>query len=107
MRDIAGEMGVDEREVRRILKLCARAGRVDQVAHDHFFLRATTAEIVRIAVEVAGDGWFSAANFRDRMSNGRKVAIQILDFFDRHRVTLRKGDLRRINPRRVDLFEQG
>lgn len=107
VRDISGALGVDERDVRRILKLCARAGRVDQVAHDHFFLRATTAEMVRIAVEVAGDGWFSAASFRDRMNNGRKVAIQVLDFFDRHRVTLRKGDLRRINPRRVDLFEQG
>ena len=38
------------------------------------------------------------------MDNGRKVAIQILDFFDRHGVTLRRGDLRRINPHRLDLF---
>ena len=53
----------------------------------------------------AKDGWFTAARFRDRMANGRKVAIQILDFLDRHRVTLRKGDLRRMNPRRLDLFE--
>jgi selenocysteine-specific elongation factor len=33
------------------------------------------------------------------------VAIQILDFFDRHGVTLRRGDLRRINPRRLNLFK--
>ena len=45
--------------------------------------------------------------FRDRMDNGRKVAIQILDFLDRHGVTLRRGDLRRINPHRLDLFGPG
>ncbi len=38
------------------------------------------------------------------MDNGRKVAILILEFFDRHGVTLRRGDLRRVNPRRLDLF---
>lgn len=108
VRDLAGSTGVEEAEVRRILKLCARAGRVDEIAHDHFFLRATTAEMVALARDAAGesaDGWFTAAAFRDRMLNGRKVAIQILDFFDRHGVTLRRGDLRRINPRRLDLFE--
>jgi selenocysteine-specific elongation factor len=108
VRDFATETGTPEGEVRRVLKLCARAGRVDEIAHDHFFLRTTTAEMVRLAAEAAeetADGWFVAARFRDRMQNGRKVAIQILDFFDRHGVTLRKGDLRRINPRRIDLFD--
>ncbi len=107
VRDFAGEFGLDEREIRRVLKLCARLGRVDEIAHDHFFLRATTAEMVAIAADVAAraeDGWFTAALFRDRMDNGRKVAIQILDFLDRHGVTLRRGDLRRINPHRLDLF---
>jgi selenocysteine-specific elongation factor len=107
VRDIAGLLGVAELEVRRLLKACARLGRVDQVAHDHFFTRATTAEMVRIAIDVAAgseNGEFVAAAFRDRMDNGRKVAIQVLDFLDRQGVTLRRGDLRRINPHRVDLF---
>ena len=52
----------------------------------------------------AAQGLFSAAQFRDRLDNGRKVAILILEFFDRHGVTLRRGDLRRVNTRRLDLF---
>ena len=52
------------------------------------------------------DGQFSAAQFRDRLDNGRKVAIQILEFFDRHGVTLRRGDVRRINKHRIDLFRR-
>ncbi|MFT3972843.1 MAG: selenocysteine-specific translation elongation factor [Amaricoccus sp.] len=82
----------------------AEAGRVDEIAHDHFFLRATTAEMVRLAAaasRTSADGWFTTARFRDGMQNSREVAIQILDFFDRHGVTVRRGDLRRIDPRRL------
>ena len=85
-------------------------GWADEVAHDNFFLRSTVREMVGIAADlaaVARNVGFSAAQFRDRMANGRKVAIQILDFFDRRGVTLRQGDLRRINPARLDLFEVG
>lgn len=107
VRDIANLFDLPEAPLRALLKACARLGRLDQIAHDHFFLRATTVEMAALARDVAAqapDGIFTAAAFRDRMDNGRKVAIQILDFFDRHGVTLRRGDLRRINPHRADLF---
>ena len=106
-RDIAGSLGAEEGDIRRLLKLVARLGRVDEVAHDHFFLRETVREMMAMAADVAAadpGGAFTAAQFRDRVENGRKVAIQILDFFDRHGVTLRHGDLRRINRHRMDLF---
>ena len=109
VRDIANALGADEAAVRRLLKLLGRMGTTDEVAHDHFFLRNTVAEMVEIAVDVAAQaegGQFSAALFRDRLDNGRKVAIQILEFFDRHGVTLRRGDLRRINKHRLDLFRR-
>lgn len=107
VRDMATAWDVPEADVRRVLRMAARQGRVDQIRNDHFFLRATTAEMVRIIADVqaqAPDGWVTAAAFRDRVQNGRKVAIEILDFYDRQGVTLRRGDLRRINPHRADLF---
>lgn len=107
VRDLATGWAIPEADVRRVLRIAARQGRVDQIRPDHYFLRATTAEMVRIIAEVeaaAADGWVTAAAFRDRVQNGRKVAIEILDFFDRQGVTLRRGDLRRINPHRADLF---
>ncbi len=106
VRDIAGALARPETEIRRILKLTGRIGKVHEIAHDHFFLRSALAEIVEIARDLAGelDGQFSAARFRDRAGCGRKVAINILEFLDRHGVTLRRGDLRRLNSQRLDLF---
>ncbi len=107
VRDFATTSGNDEAEVRRILRMAARQGRVDLVARDHFFLRATTIEmaaIIRRLGAASETGWFTAPTFRDEVNNGRKVAIEILDFFDRHGLTLRRGDLRRVNPHRIDLF---
>ncbi len=107
VRDIATVTRWPERDVRRLLKLAGKLGWVDEVADDHFFLRATVHEMVTIVAGVAAHakgGAFTAAQFRDRVSNGRKVAIQILDFFDRHGVTLRRGDLRRVNHHRLDFF---
>ena len=105
VRDIAGLLAIPEPEVRSLLKTASRLGRVDEIAHDHFFLRRTVSEMVDIVVRLAADGReFTASCFRDRVENGRKVAIQILEFFDRHGVTLRRGDLRRVNPHRLDLF---
>ena len=107
VRDLAAATGRAEKDLRRTLKRACRMGWADEVAHDHFFLRSTVSEMATIVASLsaaAEDGSFSAAQFRDQVDNGRKVAIQILDFFDRHGVTLRKGDARRINRHRLDLF---
>ncbi|AZO19972.1 selenocysteine-specific translation elongation factor [Mesorhizobium sp. M1E.F.Ca.ET.045.02.1.1] len=108
VRDIAGELGRPEAEIRKLLKLTGRIGTVHEVAHDHFFLRPALAEIVEIVCSLAArhDGQFSVAQFRDSAGSGRKVAVHILEFLDRHGVTLRRGDLRRINKHRLDLFRR-
>jgi selenocysteine-specific elongation factor len=107
VRDIAAATRRQEPDVRHLLKLAARMGVADEIAHDHFFLRPTVHEMTMIISEMAAEaegGAFTAAQLRDHLDNGRKVAIQILDFFDRHGVTLRQGDLRRVNKHRLDLF---
>ncbi len=109
VRDIGHLLGRPEEEIRRLFKLVARRGDVHELAHDHFFLRTATGEMVHIAARLADENpeGFNAAQFRDVLDNGRKVAIQILEFLDRHGVSFRRGDLRRINRRRLDLFGAG
>ncbi len=107
VRDIANDMAIDEDFVRRLMRMAGKRGDIEEIAHDHFFLRSVVQTMAEIAIDVgsnAADGKFTAAQFRDRLDNGRKVAIQILEFFDRHGFTIRRQDLRRINPARIDLF---
>ena len=56
VRDIGAIIGVAETDVRRVFKLLGRLGKVDEVAHDHFFLRETVAEMVEIAVSARSQG---------------------------------------------------
>ncbi len=53
VRDLAGLTGEPETDVRRICKLASRSGRVDQVAPDHFFARATVAEMAEIVRDLS------------------------------------------------------
>ncbi len=107
VRDISKAMNLDETFVRRLMRMAARRGDVEEIAQDHFFLRPVVQTMAEIAIDVAAKsptGKFTAAEFRDRLDNGRKVAIQILEFFDRHGFTIRRQDLRRINEARIELF---
>jgi selenocysteine-specific elongation factor len=97
VRDIAHRLGVAEGVVRLTLRRVAAMGNAYQVAHDHFFLPASVARLAAIAVQAAdsADG-VAAAVFRDQIGTGRKLAIQILEFFDRVGFTRRIGDHHRV-----------
>ena len=99
VRDIAVALSIAEPSTRRAAKALVRTGVLMELAHDHFFRRETVVEMAEIARDLtatSATGFFGAADFRDRLDNGRKVAIQILEYFDRHGLTRRDGDLRRV-----------
>jgi selenocysteine-specific elongation factor len=96
--DLAKTIPAPEPAVRKICKQLARAGMIVEIAPDHFFLRSAVLDSAHVAAQLSADtgGAFTAAQFRDRLGNGRQLAIQILDYLDRRGVTLRKGDTRRL-----------
>lgn len=102
VRDFAEAYQVPETDTRKLLQRLAKLGRVVELAPDHYFLRPVVAEMIGIASSFGRD--FTAAEFRDRLDNGRKVAIQILEFFDRHGITVRRGDMRRLVPQRIGQY---
>jgi selenocysteine-specific elongation factor len=75
------------------------------VAHDHYFTRRAVGRLAQIVRELeASDAGAQAAAFRDRIDTGRKLAIHILEFFDRIGFTRRVGDNHRL--RQPDMFGQ-
>lgn len=102
VRDIANTLDVDESVLRLLLRRLARLGEVFQVAHDHFFTSESVTALAAIARQLAQDDILEAAVFRDRIGVGRKLAIQILEFFDRVGFTRRARDSHKL--RHADLF---
>jgi selenocysteine-specific elongation factor len=106
-RDLAQALSIPEVAMRGVLKRLQRVGRLLELAPDHCFLRETVAEMARIAAGLAAEDparQVTAAAFRDRLDNGRKVAIQILEYFDRVGFTARTGDARSVREDRLALF---
>ncbi|MBS3917132.1 MAG: selenocysteine-specific translation elongation factor [Sulfuritalea sp.] len=93
VRDIARATGVAEETVRGLMKRVARVGQAYPVAHDHYFAAAAVADLAgRVAALCARDGTARASRLRDEIGGGRKVAIHILEFFDRVGYTRRVRD---------------
>jgi selenocysteine-specific elongation factor len=103
VRDIAFSLALEEERVRRLLQHVARIGEVYPVAHDHYFTRHAVAELAAVIRQLVSDrGAASAAAFRDHIGTGRKLAIEILEFFDRIGFTRRVDDGHRL--RQPNLF---
>ena len=97
VRDVAKASGTGEDTVRQLFRRVARAGELYPVAHDHYF---TADAVAQLAAHVAGlnaeKGAARAADLRDRIGGGRKVAIHILEFLDRIGYTRRVRDEHRL-----------
>jgi selenocysteine-specific elongation factor len=93
VRDIAGASGTAEDVVRQLFRRVARAGELYPVAHDHYFTADAVAQLAAIVAGLnAEQGAARAADLRDSIGGGRKVAIHILEFFDRIGYTRRVRD---------------
>jgi selenocysteine-specific elongation factor len=97
VRDISMASGTAEDTVRQLFKRLARAGELYPVAHDHYFIAPAVADLARIVRELnEAHGAARAADLRDIIysdgNGGRKVAIHILEFFDRVGYTRRVRD---------------
>ena len=101
VRDVFRATGTAEDTVRQLFRRMARSGELYPVAHDHYFTAAAVADLAAIAARLnAQKGAVRAADLRDVIyadgSGGRKVAIQILEFFDRVGYTRRVRDDHRL-----------
>lgn len=97
VRDIARDLPAAEAVVRNLLARVACMGAIYRVAHDHYFTQESVRNLSAVARKLFdAHGVVRAAEFRDQIGTGRKLAIQILEFFDRIGYTRRTGDEHRL-----------
>jgi selenocysteine-specific elongation factor len=88
--------GLSDRELRDVLAVLEREGRVVRVAPELYYARdAVERGVALLRQYCATHGEITAAAFRDLIGASRKYSIAFLDYCDRTGITLRVGDVRR------------
>jgi selenocysteine-specific elongation factor len=93
--ELAEITGIEFKELETYLCRAEQLGFVRRVATNRFYPPAALEELERIAERLAAEnGAFAAADFNRMSGIGRNLTIQVLEYFDRAGITLRRGDHR-------------
>ena len=93
VRDLAKEAGVEEALMRAVLRQAAQQGMITAIVKDRYYRNDRIVAFARMIRELdLARGSTCAADFRDTLNVGRKLAIQILEYFDRIGFTRRRGN---------------
>lgn len=93
VRDLARETNADEQVMRQVLRHAAQQGLIVAIVKDRYYRNdriVAFANLIRERDQTRGST--CAADFRDQLNVGRKLAIQILEYFNRIGFTRRRGN---------------
>ena len=93
---------LDGTSLKLALKYGADGGFLHRINATRYALTATLLDFAETSESLASDRNFSVADFKDEIGIGRKLAIEILEFFDSINFTQRQGNERTIaNPKAI------
>jgi selenocysteine-specific elongation factor len=93
VRDLAQQTATDEAVMRQVLRLAAQQGLITAIVKDRYYRNDRIVAFASLIRERdLAHGSTCAADFRDRLNVGRKLAIQILEYFNRIGFTRRRGN---------------
>ncbi|MFV9095904.1 selenocysteine-specific translation elongation factor [Klebsiella aerogenes] len=93
VRDLARDLSVEESLMRAVLRQAAQQGMITAIVKDRYYRNDRIVEFAQLIRRLdLQRGSTCAADFRDTLNIGRKLAIQILEYFDRIGFTRRRGN---------------
>ncbi|MGG7522823.1 selenocysteine-specific translation elongation factor [bacterium BS0013] len=93
VRDLARQTNTDEQVMRQVLRHAAQQGLIVAIVKDRYYRNDRIVAFANLIRELDQErGSTCAADFRDRLNVGRKLAIQILEYFNRIGFTRRRGN---------------
>ena len=90
------ERQTGRRDIDAILRLAARAGRVEAVERGRYYARTALERFAATLAELGRDSLIAPADLRDRLGISRKFMIPLLEWADAKGITERVGDRRRL-----------
>ncbi|QLB20823.1 selenocysteine-specific translation elongation factor [Vespertiliibacter pulmonis] len=94
VRDIAKTLFIDENEMRNLLYKAGKLGYLVPIVKDRFLLHEQVSEFAqKIKQIILQQGDISVNQLRDEIQYGRKLTVQLIEYFDRSGFLRRKGDV--------------
>lgn len=106
--EIADRLDVSVREVQSLLDRVAELGLVHRIAPNRFFLPEAIGKLARVAEKLSADnadGCFQPGDYRDHSGIGRRVSVEMLEYFDRVGLTRRLKNGRKLMRPAAQVFQ--
>ena len=95
LRELTEQTGCAEPRLKTVLEFLVKSEEVVKVAEDLYFARDVVEDLkTRFIRTLEEKGEIQAGDFKTLSQSTRKYSIPLLEYFDRIRLTLRKGDCR-------------
>ena len=92
--DIAKELKKNQAAIEKQMRALVKLGKLVEIANHRFYLPQILDLIQKDIIELAEEGPFSVADFREFTGISRNVAIEVLEHFDRKGLTRRQENTR-------------
>ncbi|MBF0752325.1 MULTISPECIES: selenocysteine-specific translation elongation factor [unclassified Pasteurella] len=93
VRDMANALVMDENTMRNFMYKAGKLGYLTPIVKDRFFLTETIYAYARLIKQIAEEkGKVSVNEVRDHLNFGRKLTVQLMEYFDRIGFLRRKGN---------------
>ena len=102
LSELQRDAQLDETSLKLALKYGTEKGFLHRINATRYALTTTLLDFAETSESLASERSFSVANFKDELGIGRKLAVEILEFFDSINFTQRQGNERTIaNPKAI------
>lgn len=104
VRDVAGTLNLEETDARNFMYKAGKLGYLTAVVKDRFFLTESVYQYARLIKKtVLQQGDITVNQLRDALHFGRKMTVQLIEYYDRCGFLRRKGNAHIL--RDADMFD--
>ena len=99
LTEISRTTGVNPKTTRKVFEMLRDSGEIVQISNDFYFSKPVIDGLIsrlRTFASTAPERLIDVPRFKDLAGVSRKYAIPLLEYFDREKVTARRGDKRHI-----------
>ena len=95
--EIAKELGIAPKELEKVLIRCTKIGYVVRPVFNRFLLPEALDKLRKTLLDTVNENnEITVKQYRDATGIGRNLSIEILEYFDNHGITQRRGDVRKL-----------